>query len=126
MIWQPTSSTRTDTLFPLTTLFRSYDGLSRFVCKLYNVVFLHCMQRWVNIMYAAVDNRGIDMQPVRDHNLGWVWFFMLFMILGAYLMMDLFVGGVVESFNTMRWQASGNTLLTKKQRSEEHTSDSSH
>src|SRR3546814_10653763 len=82
MIWQPTSSTRTDTLFPLTTLFRSYDGLSRFVCKLYNVVFLHCMQRWVNIMYAAVDNRGIDMQPVRDHNLGWVWFFMLFMILG--------------------------------------------
>lgn len=73
------------------------------------------VQGWVDVMFAAVDDRGIDMQPVRDHNLAWVWFFMLFMLLGAFLIMDLFVGAVVESFNEMRWQAGGSLFLTKNQ-----------
>src|SRR3546814_10373603 len=36
-------------------------------------------------------------------------------LLGAFLIMDLFVGAVVESFNEMRWQAGGSLFLTKKQ-----------
>lgn len=55
------------------------------------------------------------MQPVRDHNLSWVWFYMVFMLFGAFLIMDLFVGAVVESFNEMRWQAGGTLFLTKNQ-----------
>src|SRR3546814_8883164 len=34
MIRRPPRSTRTDTLFPYTTLFRSLDGKERCVCKL--------------------------------------------------------------------------------------------
>src|SRR3546814_20633915 len=36
-------------------------------------------------------------------------------LLVAFLIMDWFVGAVVESFNEMRWQAGGSLFLTKKQ-----------
>src|SRR3546814_18459039 len=39
MIRRPPRSTRTDTLFPYTTLFRSY-GLAEFVNKTYGLIFL--------------------------------------------------------------------------------------
>lgn len=71
---------------------------------------------WVEVMYAAVDISGIDMQPIRDNNLHWVWFFMIFIMVGGYLVLNLFVGVVVDNFNSVRKNAEGDvSLLTEEQ-----------
>lgn len=50
-------------------------------------------------MYAAVDATDVDMQPIRDAHVMIVWFFMLFMLIGSYLVMNLFVGVIIDNFN---------------------------
>lgn len=55
-------------------------------------------EAWTTVMYAAVDATSVDMQPKRDEHLDRVWFFMLFLLIGAYLVMNLFVGVVIDNF----------------------------
>lgn len=50
-------------------------------------------------MYAAVDATEENMQPIRDAHVIRVWFFMLFMLVGSYLVMNLFVGVIIDNFN---------------------------
>ena len=71
---------------------------------------------WVDIMYAGVDATEIDMQPVRDNGWGWTFFFMGFMVVGSFFVMNLFVGVVIDNFNTMKDRLGGNYLLTESQK----------
>lgn len=63
-------------------------------------------EAWTAVMYAAVDATEEDMQPIRDAHVVRVWFFMLFMLIGSYLVMNLFVGVIIDNFN----KVSTNTL----------------
>jgi len=47
---------------------------------------------WTNVMFAGVDARGIEMQPIRDFAPLWQIYFMAYMILGSQLIINLFVG----------------------------------
>jgi len=57
---------------------------------------------WVDVMLAAVDQQGIEMQPIKNSSLQWVFFFLLFMIFGSFFIMNLFVGVVIDFFNRER------------------------
>jgi voltage-dependent calcium channel L type alpha-1D len=57
---------------------------------------------WNQIFYAAVDSMGADMQPIRDNNMGIFFVFALFMIIGCFFMMNLFIGVVIENFNRLK------------------------
>ena len=71
---------------------------------------------WVNVMYAMVDANGIDMQPIRDNNVAWIYFCIFFMMIGSYLALNLFVGVVIDNFNKMKAQFDGNlAYLTTEQ-----------
>ncbi|GMH60361.1 hypothetical protein TrRE_jg11189 [Triparma retinervis] len=71
---------------------------------------------WVDLMYAAQDSRGIGMQPERDANKYISVFFVIFMLIGCYLVMNLFVGVIIDHFNEMRKEAEGDlTYLTEEQ-----------
>lgn len=59
---------------------------------------------WTSVMFAAVDSRAIDMQPVENNNQGWIIFFVFFMIIGSFLMTNLFVGVIIENFNDLKDQ----------------------
>ena len=50
---------------------------------------------WIDVMYYGVDAAGIDMQPVKDNNPYWMLFFVLFIVFGFILFLNLFVGVVV-------------------------------
>ena len=59
-------------------------------------------EAWTGVMWATVDATEEDMQPIRDLYLNWVWFFMVFMLVGSYLVMNLFVGVIIDNFNKVR------------------------
>jgi voltage-dependent calcium channel L type alpha-1D len=73
---------------------------------------------WVDIMYAAVDSTGIEMLPIRDYNLIWVFFFILIMVVSNFLAVNLFVGVVIDNFNSMKHKVEDGSLmfLTPEQR----------
>jgi len=71
---------------------------------------------WVDVMYFAQDSRGIGMQPARDANKYISLFFVIFMLIGGLLVMNLFVGVIIDHFNEMRKEAEGDlTYLTEEQ-----------
>lgn len=59
---------------------------------------------------------GADMQPVQDSGVGWVIFFIAFMVMGSLFIMNLFVGVVIDNFNRMKEEMGENMLLTQAQR----------
>lgn len=66
-------------------------------------------------MHSAIDHRGIDMQPVRDYNRLWATYFVIFLILGAFFVLELFVGVIIENFSRLR-EMKGHGLMTGKHR----------
>ncbi|NXA63319.1 SCN5A protein, partial [Mohoua ochrocephala] len=72
---------------------------------------------WMDIMYAAVDSREIDQQPVFEERLSMYVFFVIFIIFGSFFMLNLFIGVVISNFNQQRKKISGKDLfLTEEQR----------
>ena len=66
---------------------------------------------WPVIMYMMIDSRGIDMQPVRDTNPAWGAFPLLFLVVANFLLLNLFVGVVIENFNQLKRQHDGESIL---------------
>ncbi|KAH1178264.1 hypothetical protein KIL84_011966, partial [Mauremys mutica] len=72
---------------------------------------------WMDIMYAAVDSRDVDLQPVYEHHLYMYLYFVCFIMIGSFFMMNLFIGVVINNFNQQRKKIRGDhVFLTKEQK----------
>ncbi|GMF43274.1 unnamed protein product [Phytophthora fragariaefolia] len=71
---------------------------------------------WVTIMITSVDATEIDMQPIPNYRERWAFFFISFILVGTFFIMQLFVGVVIENFNNMKEKLDGTYLLTHIQR----------
>jgi hypothetical protein len=56
---------------------------------------------WVDYMYNAVDSTAIDQHPVQGMNRAYAWYFVLWIIVGNFFIINLFVGAVVDQFNEL-------------------------
>jgi len=73
---------------------------------------------WIDVMYNGIDNAGIDKQPIVNNNIWLVIYFISFMIVGSQFIINLFVGVVIDNFNTIKEKEElGNTFVTEQQRS---------
>ena len=68
---------------------------------------------WIDIMNYGIDAVGIDMQPIESNNVYWSLFFIMFMIFGNFLILNLFVGTVISTFNREKEVLGKNFLLTE-------------
>ena len=59
-----------------------------------------------------MDSVDIDMQPLLNHNKLWMMFFILFVVLGGFFVVNLFAGVVVDVFNKEKDRLGGLALLT--------------
>jgi Ca2+-binding EF-hand superfamily protein len=66
---------------------------------------------WVTIMYAMVDARGVDLQPIADHNRGHSMYCIVFVLFGSFFMVNLFVGVVIDNFNRLKSVMGDGQLL---------------
>ncbi|NXJ92674.1 SCN5A protein, partial [Corythaixoides concolor] len=72
---------------------------------------------WMEIMYAAVDSRGVYQQPKFEAFLAMYMYFVIFIIFGSFFMLNLFIGVVISNFNQQRKKISGKDLfLTEEQK----------
>lgn len=70
---------------------------------------------WVDVMNAAIDQRGINMQPVQGSNKAWAIFFISFIFVGSFFLLELFVGAIVENFSRLR-ESRGYGIMSVAQR----------
>eukprot|EP00752_Nemacystus_decipiens_P011295 g10037.t1 len=97
------------------TIPQQFDNVAQALLTFFEI---STTEAWTSVMYAAVDATDVDMQPIRDKQLMIVWFFMLFMLVGSYLVMNLFVGVIIDNFNKMKSKAEGDgVLVTEEQQS---------
>lgn len=74
---------------------------------------LSSTEGWATIMFQGVDTTDIDYNPVPNNNIGWVFFFMSFMIVGSLFMLNLFVSIVVNTYELEKEKLHRNEELTK-------------
>ncbi|XP_042187807.1 sodium channel protein type 4 subunit alpha A-like [Callorhinchus milii] len=75
---------------------------------------------WLEIMANAADTRGIDFQPEMGANPYSLFYFVAFIVIGTFFTLNLFIGIIIDNFNTMhkrsRKEGALVTLLTEDQR----------
>lgn len=65
-------------------------------------------------MFASVNSTEPDDVSIKDNNIIWIFFFILFMVVGALFLLNLFVGVVISTFNREKDKIGGNNLLTDR------------
>lgn len=71
---------------------------------------------WSDIMMTCATSDSVDYLSGTQLNAIWVIFFIIFIIVGAFFFLNLFVGVVISTFNSEHEKLGGNDLLTEKQK----------
>uniref|UniRef100_A0A8C6ME95 Sodium channel protein n=1 Tax=Nothobranchius furzeri TaxID=105023 RepID=A0A8C6ME95_NOTFU len=69
---------------------------------------------WMDIMYAAVDSREVESQPVYEDNLYMYLYFVCFIIFGSFFTLNLFIGVIIDNFNQQKSKI--NLFMTEEQK----------
>lgn len=67
-------------------------------------------------MYQSAAIRDIDLTPVHFSNPGVPFYYMAFIVVGNFFLLNLFVGVVISTYNREKEIMGKNFLLTEKQR----------
>ncbi|KAF7650465.1 hypothetical protein LDENG_00125570 [Lucifuga dentata] len=105
----------------------NFDNLVQALMALF---VLSCKDGWVNIMYDGLDAVGVDQQPVRNHNPWMLLYFISFLLIVSFFVLNMFVGVVVENFHKCRQdqeeeearlrEEKRQKMMEKKRRSKEN------
>ena len=71
---------------------------------------------WVDIMNNGVDSNGIDKQPIPRRSPIVAIYFIMFIVVGSFFILNLFVGVVISTFNLEKENLGKNYLLTATQK----------
>lgn len=72
---------------------------------------------WIDLMYASVDSNGVDMMPIYNNNPIYIYFYILFIIMGNFFAINLFVGALMEKFHSSKKGVEGQrfSFMTEEQ-----------
>mmetsp|Transcript_2584 Transcript_2584/g.3507 ORF Transcript_2584/g.3507 Transcript_2584/m.3507 type:complete len:1836 (-) Transcript_2584:287-5794(-) len=104
----------------------NFDNTANALLTLYEVAGL---EMWLDVMYAAMDTRPnftrdvhgnkefpYGAQPSQEANWPAAFYFIVFILVGVFIVMNLFVGAVVDKFNELKEANGGkNPLQTEEQ-----------
>uniref|UniRef100_A0A671SST7 Voltage-dependent T-type calcium channel subunit alpha n=1 Tax=Sinocyclocheilus anshuiensis TaxID=1608454 RepID=A0A671SST7_9TELE len=77
----------------------NFDNLGQALMSLF---VLASKDGWVDIMYDGLDSVGVDQQPVMNYNPWMLLYFISFLLIVAFFVLNMFVGVVVENFHKCR------------------------
>ncbi|XP_014678833.1 PREDICTED: voltage-dependent T-type calcium channel subunit alpha-1H-like [Priapulus caudatus] len=77
----------------------NFDNLGQALMALF---VLSSKDGWVQIMYTGIDAVGIDQQPIENFDEWRLLYFISFLLLVGFFVLNMFVGVVVENFHKCR------------------------
>lgn len=92
---------------------QNFDNVVHAMLTLFEIASL---EMWLDPLYAAMDlPDNIGQQPIRNQSPWWALYFVLFVIIGAFLVVNMFIGVVVDNFEKAKTQSGHSLLLTENQ-----------
>jgi len=92
----------------------NFDNIAESILALFEMATL---EGWLAVMYSGVDAREEGLHPIRDFDQAYAIFFVVFIIVGSFFVMNLFVGVTIDKFNEMKEKQEGKSVfLTAEQR----------
>ncbi|KAM4726217.1 voltage-dependent T-type calcium channel subunit alpha-1I-like [Anableps anableps] len=73
----------------------NFDNLMQALISLF---VMYSKDGWVNIMYDGLDTVGVDQQPIPNYN-KWMLLYFISFILMSFILLDMFIGVMVETFH---------------------------
>ncbi|CAK62390.1 unnamed protein product (macronuclear) [Paramecium tetraurelia] len=70
---------------------------------------------WINLMSDGIDSRGIDLNPQENNAYAWALYFVFFIIVGSFFIINLFAGVIVEAFQSEKDRLSQMRDLSKQE-----------
>uniref|UniRef100_A0A8B9HPI5 Sodium channel protein n=1 Tax=Astyanax mexicanus TaxID=7994 RepID=A0A8B9HPI5_ASTMX len=102
-----------DTQFYWTKVKVNFDNVGLGYLSLLQVA---TFKGWMEIMYAAVDSRGVK-QPIKEINLYMYLYFVIFIIFGSFFTLNLFIGVIIDNFNQQKRKIGGQDIfMTEEQK----------
>ncbi|XP_055774853.1 voltage-dependent T-type calcium channel subunit alpha-1G-like [Salvelinus fontinalis] len=77
----------------------NFDNLAQALMSLF---VLASKDGWVDIMYDGLDAVGVNQQPQLNHNPWMLLYFISFLLIVSFFVLNMFVGVVVENFHKCR------------------------
>ncbi|KAF4117813.1 hypothetical protein G5714_002366 [Onychostoma macrolepis] len=103
-----------DTQFYWTKVKVNFDNVGLGYLSLLQVA---TFKGWMEIMYAAVDSREVEEQPIKEINLYMYLYFVIFIIFGSFFTLNLFIGVIIDNFNQQkRMIGSQDIFMTEEQK----------
>lgn len=90
-----------------------FDNIGEATVTLFEVSTL---EMWLDIMYLGIDATGVDQQPLFEYSPAIAGFFVVFIALGSFFLMELFVGATVTSYNMINAESEGSSMQSERQK----------
>ena len=84
--------------------YGNFDNIGWAMLTLFEVATL---ELWTKIMYQSIDAVSVDEAPQRDHNMFVGLFFVGFVVIGSFFILNLFVGFVIFNFAKVKAEEDG-------------------
>ena len=96
----------------------NFDNIGAAMLVLFETATL---EMWLDVMYHSADAVEEGFHPRQNYNPGACVFFVIFIIIGAFFVMNLFIGVTIDKFNEMKERAAaehgeGTIFVTDEQR----------
>ena len=92
---------------------QNFDNVWNGLLTLFEVASL---ELWLDVMYDAMDAPSeVGEQPQKNHSAAGALYFVIFITIGSFLMLNLFVGAVVDNFNKVKKQTDRSAVMTEDQ-----------
>uniref|UniRef100_A0A8D0E689 Voltage-dependent L-type calcium channel subunit alpha n=1 Tax=Salvator merianae TaxID=96440 RepID=A0A8D0E689_SALMN len=90
--------------------------LFKFLISMMSLFTVMTFEGWPKLLYTAIDTHNEDMGPIYNYRMGIAIFFIIYIILIAFFMMNIFVGFVIVTFQEQGETEYKNCELDKNQR----------
>ena len=96
----------------------NFDNCANAMTALFHVAIF---EGWMQVMDSATDSAGIEMQPIYQNSYVAYGFFVIFLCLGSFFTLNLFIGVIIDNFQVRKKHAeemglNGGLFLTDKQK----------
>ncbi|KAL4480370.1 hypothetical protein ABPG74_020886 [Tetrahymena malaccensis] len=92
----------------------NFDNILNAMRTLY---IISSLEGWPDLMYQAIDSNTADVGPVKDNYIQISYFYMIFILVGSFFLINLFVGVIFLNFNEAQKNEKQSSLfLTEEQK----------
>ena len=73
----------------------NFDNIGQAMMTLY---VISTTDGWTELMTMGIDSVDIDYQPRKNYSWGWCFYYIIFLVLTNFMVMEFYVGIIVEEF----------------------------